>query len=86
MAANFPPFLDMYQCGQSARRRKPPSLSNLRRNSMTTGNVLYLLMVIGMFISFSAVLGYQCWQHSRLGRETVPAPRKNQHPHGAVTA
>ena len=33
---------------------------------MTTGNVLYLLMVVGMFVSFSIVLAYQSWHQSRL--------------------
>ena len=53
---------------------------------MTTGNVLYLLMVIGMFVSFSAVLAYQSWQQSRLGREAMPAPAKSEHPHDAIAA
>jgi len=41
---------------------------------MSTGNVLYLLMTIAMFVSFAAVLAYYSWQQSSLGPEMLPAP------------
>lgn len=41
---------------------------------MTTGNVLYLAMSVGMFGFFSAVLAYQSWQQSRQGPDMVSAP------------
>jgi hypothetical protein len=40
---------------------------------MTSGSLLYLLMCLATFGVFSAVLAYESWQQSRLGRETVPA-------------
>jgi len=48
---------------------------------MTTGNLLYLLMSIGMFAAFSAVLAYESWQQSRLRPEVVPVPRSVSHDH-----
>ncbi len=53
---------------------------------MSTGNVLYLVMVVAAFVSFSAVLAYQSWQQARLGRETVPASTEHADPHGAIPA
>ena len=55
---------------------------------MTIGNVLYLLMSIGMFAVFSVVLAYQSWQQSRVGPEVVPAsgPAPKAEPHHAITA
>ena len=41
---------------------------------MTTGNVLYLAMSVGMFGLFSAVLAYQSWQQSRQGPDMISAP------------
>lgn len=38
---------------------------------MSTGNVLYLLMCIGMFAGFAIVLAYQSWQQGRLGPDMV---------------
>ncbi len=38
---------------------------------MSTGNVLYLLMCIGVFASFAIVLAYQSWQQSKLGSEMI---------------
>jgi len=42
---------------------------------MTMGNVLYLLMVIGVFVVFAAVLAYQSWQQARLGPDMVSVPK-----------
>jgi len=46
---------------------------------MTTGNVLYLAMSIGMFVVFAVVLAYESWQDSRVGSDAVsgstPAPQ-----------
>ena len=55
---------------------------------MTTGNVLYLAMSIGMFLVFAVVLGYQSWQQSRLGPEVVPSvsPASHPEPHHAIPA
>jgi hypothetical protein len=57
---------------------------------MTTGNVLYLVMVIGVFVLFSAVLGYQSWLQSRPEPATVrartPEPAHAPEPHGSVPA
>jgi len=55
---------------------------------MTTGNVLYLAMAIGTFVSFSMALAYASWQQSRLGPDVVPVRAQTQHsePHGALTA
>jgi hypothetical protein len=38
---------------------------------MTTGSVLYLLMSVGVFVLFSAVLAYQSWQQSRVAPEVA---------------
>jgi hypothetical protein len=54
-------------------RDHPPS-KKLMEVVMTTGNVLYLAMSIGMFGLFSAVLAYQSWQQSRQGPDMVSAP------------
>ncbi len=43
---------------------------------MTLGNVLYLLMCVAVFAAFSAVLGYNSWQQSKLGPETVSGPEE----------
>lgn len=46
---------------------------------MSTGNLLYLLMSIGVFAVFGLVLAYQSWQQSQLGPDmigTVPIPAK----------
>jgi hypothetical protein len=54
---------------------------------MTTGNVLYLLMTIGTFVMFAAVLFYQSWQQSRRGPDVVPLPApadRHAEPHGAL--
>ncbi len=53
---------------------------------MTTGNVLYLLMTIGMFVAFSAVVGYQSWQQSRLGPEVKTVPDAHAQPRDGVPA
>lgn len=41
---------------------------------MTTGNLLYLMLCIGMFAAFSAVLAYESYQQSKLGPDIAPAP------------
>jgi hypothetical protein len=53
---------------------------------MTTGGVLYLLMSIGVFVSFSVVLGYQSWQQSRVGPKMVSEPGDHQGADDTVTA
>lgn len=55
---------------------------------MTTGSVLYLLMSIGMFAVFSAVLAYESWQQARLGPDVVPVlePPKPAEPPDALHA
>lgn len=53
---------------------------------MTTGNMLYLLMVIGTFVSFSAVLAFVSWKQSVVERETVPASDETEQPHEAIAA
>jgi hypothetical protein len=54
---------------------------------MTTGNVLYLAMAIGMFVVFALVLAYQSWQQSRLGSEAAPvSPAYRPEPRHGVTA
>jgi hypothetical protein len=47
----------------------------LREPTMTTGNILYLAMSIGVFVLFSAILAHQSWQQSRGPRS---APRATQ--------
>jgi hypothetical protein len=53
---------------------------------MTSGNFWYLLMCLATFAGFSAVLAYESWQQSRLGRETVPAKADVPHERDSVTA
>jgi hypothetical protein len=48
--------------------------NRLMERIMTTGNLLYLAMSIGMFATFSAVLAYQSWQQSKLGADKISAP------------
>lgn len=38
---------------------------------MSTGNLLYLLMCIGMFVVFAVALAYCSWQQSKLGPEMI---------------
>jgi hypothetical protein len=54
------------------------TVNQTTERAMTTGNLLYLLMVIGVFLLFSVVLAYQSWQQSRLGPDTVS--KINRHP------
>lgn len=51
---------------------------------MTTGNVLFLLMVVGMFASFSAVLAYQSWQQARSRATVVAKLAKHPAPNDAL--
>jgi hypothetical protein len=53
---------------------------------MTTGNMLYLAMTIGVFVVLSAVLAYQSWQQSRLGPDMISQPAHHEDTHEAVTA
>lgn len=41
---------------------------------MTTGNVLYLAMTIGMFGMFALMLAYQSWRQSALEVAMAGAP------------
>jgi hypothetical protein len=52
----------------------PPSDHHTTEEEMTTGNVLYLLLCMAMFVSLAAVLAYQSWQQSLLGPEMLPVP------------
>ena len=38
---------------------------------MTFGNVLYLVMAVGLMVIFSIVLAYQSWQQSRRGPDMI---------------
>lgn len=38
---------------------------------MTTGELLYLLMCLAMFFSFSAALAYASWIQSQMGPEMI---------------
>jgi hypothetical protein len=40
---------------------------------MSTGNLLYLLMTIGVFTGFSFVLAYVSWQQSKSGPDMTGA-------------
>ncbi len=53
---------------------------------MTTGNVLYLMLCLGMFTAFALVLAYESWQQSRIGRDVVAEPDRNAGPHDAIAA
>jgi hypothetical protein len=53
---------------------------------MTTGSWLYLLMSIGAFAAFSAVLAYESWQQDRLAAETGPNPADQQDTGRSMTA
>ena len=44
---------------------------NRTEKVMSTGNLLYLLMCIGMFAGFAVVLAYESWQQSRLGPDMI---------------
>jgi len=53
---------------------------------MSTGSMLYLVMVLAVFGVFSAVLAYQSWQQSRQGPEMLPAHQDQTEPHHAIAA
>jgi hypothetical protein len=53
---------------------------------MTTGNVLYLVMSVGMFVLLGAVLAYQSWQGSRQTSKTVAQPAAEPKPQHGVAA
>ncbi|HEY0185477.1 MAG TPA: hypothetical protein VGC09_21965 [Rhodopila sp.] len=53
---------------------------------MTTGEALYLLMTLGMFLLFSVVLAYHSWQQSTLGPETLSDPAHHPETHRVVPA
>jgi hypothetical protein len=50
---------------------------------MTLGNELYLAMVVGVFVVFTAVLAYQTWSQSEPKPKPKPAPARVAHPHPA---
>ena len=41
---------------------------------MSTGNILYLVLCIGTFAVFAAVLAYMSHQQTKLGPETIGKP------------
>ncbi|HVY15624.1 MAG TPA: hypothetical protein VHB27_10360 [Rhodopila sp.] len=47
---------------------------------MSTGNLLYLLMCIGMFTVFAIVLAYESWQQSKLGPDMLGTVRAEPKP------
>ncbi len=53
---------------------------------MTTSNVLYRLLAIGMFGVFSGTLAYQSWRQARREAETVSAPVERGEPDNTVPA
>ncbi len=56
---------------------------------MTTGNLLFLAMTLGVFTVFAAVLAYMSWQQSQMGPDTittgVAAERPSEQPTGHPT-
>ncbi|HEX4368891.1 MAG TPA: hypothetical protein VH023_18780 [Rhodopila sp.] len=50
---------------------------------MTLGNELYLAMVVGVFVVFTAVLAYQTWSQSEPKPKPKPAPARVAHTHPA---
>jgi hypothetical protein len=57
-------------------------VDNLAEASMTTGNLLYLVLCIGMFTVFAAVLAYESHHQSKRRPDVVPAPEAepDRHP------
>lgn len=53
---------------------------------MSIGNILYLLMTIGSFVAFSAVLGNQSRLQTKLGPEMLPAKVEHEEPQRALAA
>ena len=51
---------------------------HLTEQAMSTGNLLYLVMVLATFGVFSAVLAYQSWRQSHQGPEMLPAHGDNK--------
>jgi hypothetical protein len=51
---------------------------------MLTGEVLYLVLVVGMFSLFSGTLAYQTWQQSRPTPQSTEQSADKHEPHGAV--
>jgi hypothetical protein len=54
-----------------AHRSREAGAVNQTELTMTTGNLLYLLMAIGVFIGFAAVLAYVSWQQSQTGPDMI---------------
>ena len=52
---------------------------------MTTGNLLYILMMIRAFILFAAVLAYQSSQRSRPDANRVSRSKRRPAPDDALT-
>ena len=53
---------------------------------MTTGNVLYLVMTIGMFGVFALMLAYQSWKQSQLGSDMIGTSTKRPAPQRPISA
>ena len=49
---------------------------------MTTGNILYLLMCLGMFSTFAVTLAYVSWQQSQEGPEMITSGVATEQPQG----
>jgi hypothetical protein len=62
-----------------------PSSHQTTEMIMTLGNELYLAMVVGVFVVFTAVLAYQTWSQSepKPKPKPKPAPARVAHPHPA---
>lgn len=53
---------------------------------MTTGNILYLAMVIAVFGMFGGVLAYQSWQQTRRGPEMLEDRTRHPATNDGITA
>jgi len=53
---------------------------------MTTGDMLYLAMVIGMFSLFAGVLAYETWQQSRPRTRMTAAREDHGDMHDSIHA
>jgi hypothetical protein len=70
---------------------KPGALGSAPENSqrsepVTNGNLLYLMLCLGTFGVFAAVLAYESWQQGRLGHEVILKPAEHDHGDQAVAA
>lgn len=53
---------------------------------MTTGNVLYLVMVVAVFVLFSLALAYASSRQARPAANIVPANVRHPEPDHAIAA